>query len=540
MKAHTKRSRFKRRFQQLQWKLMRSYVVVTVSTVLLFDLFSGALLWYFTSWPLLSPQAIAASARDIAAQLSLPLSPSTASSRDLLKQKLTSLIDKRMFAIVTTPNGTVLSCIPEGYVKVGAPLFPQTHDEVKTLAQTALAQAALGQAALAPEDSGGKRSLKQLSARDPHGNLLAAAPILDSKRQVTGLLFIQMSAPIEFLDFSRAMIATFLVSLLVVGLFAAVAGLGFGFLNARQLTRRLKVISDAADAWSQGEFSTIAKDESEDEIGQLARHLNQMAVELRELVTLRQNLATSEERNRLSRELHDTVKQQVFATTMQVGAARVLLDRDIDLARARLIEGERLAAAAQQELTAILEQLRPGSYFPVRQSDESLESALRAYVLDWSRYSGIAVEVMYNEVMSNEVMSDGMTSDEAQSGAFPVFSQATRLALLRITQEALANVVRHSHATQVQVQLNLMPPVRASGTVATLANTSTGRMVLTIRDNGQGFDPLQAGSGFGLQSMRERAEALPQGTLVVESRSGYGTRVEVACSGAVLDDTEGA
>lgn len=72
-----------------------------------------------------------------------------------------------------------------------------------------------------------------------------------------------------------------------------------------------------------------------------------MARGLSDLIALRQDVATLEERNRLARDLHDTVKQQVFAVAMQVGAARALLARSPEAAADRLAEAERMAHAAQ-------------------------------------------------------------------------------------------------------------------------------------------------------------------------------------------------
>jgi NarL family two-component system sensor histidine kinase LiaS len=299
-------------------------------------------------------------------------------------------------------------------------------------------------------------------------------------------------------DFANAIIATVLVSGMIVGLFAAVAGTGFGFLTARRLTERLRAISNAADAWSRGEFSAFAPDKGEDELGELARRLNLMAGELQQLVALRQNLATAEERNRLARELHDTVKQQVFATTMQVGAARVLVDRDPALAQARLTEAERLAHGAQRELTAILEQLRPGSYSRPHSSANSFEVALQSYVSDWSRQNDIVVHAHWEPL--------------------PTLPQTTRQALLRVVQEALSNIARHSGASEVHIQT---------------ATVDEQTYTLTLSDNGTGFDASATSGGMGLTNMRERIEALPNGHFHIQSAPGKGTCVQVRFSGSL-------
>src|SRR5205085_12208476 len=126
----------------------------------------------------------------------------------------------------------------------------------------------------------------------------------------------------------------------IVTVIAAIAGLVFGYLTARAITRRLKGLSVAVDEWGGGNFSALANDASEDELGQVSRQLNRMAEQLQNLLSARQKLATLEERNRLARDLHDSVKQQLFAISMQIGATKVLLKRDVNAAEARLNETE--------------------------------------------------------------------------------------------------------------------------------------------------------------------------------------------------------
>jgi signal transduction histidine kinase len=113
-------------------------------------------------------------------------------------------------------------------------------------------------------------------------------------------------------------------------------------------------------------------DPSGDELGQLARRLNGMAEQVQNLLAVRQELAVIEERHRLARDLHDSVKQQIFAMAMQVAAARTLMDNNSDAARVRLTEAERLVKQAQQELTALIRELRPAAL-----GDKGLVVALR-------------------------------------------------------------------------------------------------------------------------------------------------------------------
>jgi signal transduction histidine kinase len=218
---------------------------------------------------------------------------------------------------------------------------------------------------------------------------------------------------------------------------------------------------------------------------ELARDQNQQLLEeLRAAQRQVQDLAVAEERNRLARELHDSVKQQVFATIMQLGAARVLLERDPNAARVHLIEAEQLAQQSGAELSLLIHELRP-----IALGDKGLVAAIQSYAADWSRQSKI-------------------TADVRTRGA-ATLTPAAEHALVRVTQEALANVARHSRATAVTLDLEL----------------ETNAATLTIADNGCGFDASTTSRGVGLASMRERLEALG-GRLSVNSEPGTGTTIK--------------
>jgi signal transduction histidine kinase len=269
-----------------------------------------------------------------------------------------------------------------------------------------------------------------------------------------------------------------------ITLLAILVGTLFGVLTSRGITRRLRRLALAADDWSRGDLGVAVHDHSTDEVGQLARHLNSMAEQLRTLLATRRELTIVEERNRLARDLHDSVKQEVFATAMQVAAARSLLEHDPAAAQSRLAAAEQLVGQAQRELTALILELRPAAL-----ADKGLAAALREYSAEWSHQTGIQTEVR--------------TQGE-QSAPLEV-----EQALWRVAQEALANVARHSGAAAVDLHL------------AWVGET----LALVIQDDGHGFDgTAPEANGIGLRSMRERMEALG-GTLLVASTS-QGTRVE--------------
>jgi NarL family two-component system sensor histidine kinase LiaS len=270
-------------------------------------------------------------------------------------------------------------------------------------------------------------------------------------------------------------------------LLASVIGTLTGLLITRNLTRRLRRITQAAQAWSNGEFAVEVSDPTRDEIGQLGKDLNGMAEQLHTLLATREELATIETRNRLARDLHDSIKQNVFATALLVGAARTHLPPDTLPAQTYLAEAEALAEQTRQELTALIRELRPA-----RLADKGLAVVLREYAEDWSRRMGIAVAM---HVQGERVIA--LDIEEA---------------LFRMAQEALANIAQHSGATHATIHLAL----------------DTEQVRLTIADDGAGFDVAHAhanGRGVGLASMRERVAA-HDGTLTITSTAGA-TTVEV-------------
>jgi NarL family two-component system sensor histidine kinase LiaS len=274
---------------------------------------------------------------------------------------------------------------------------------------------------------------------------------------------------------------------------ATVIGTLTGVLVSLNLGRRLRAMTRAALAWSRGDFAARTHDTARDELGRLARDLNRMAGQIQALLATREQLAVVEERNRLARELHDTVKQHVFANALLVRAARKQLDRDPETAKRHLVEAEEIARQTQQELIALIRALRPAAI-----ADKGLVAALREYAGDWSRQMGVAVDL--------RVQGERTTPLDAED------------ALLRVAQEALANVARHSDATQVEIRLAW----------------EAEHACLTVQDNGRGFEVAQAeGRGLGLASMRERVEALGGALGLASSPDGTCVEARVPLVSAV-------
>ncbi len=254
------------------------------------------------------------------------------------------------------------------------------------------------------------------------------------------------------------------------------------FLRRRVLTRVAR-IDAAAQAWARGDFAPHLVDDSSDELGQLARDLNRMAADLKALFATRSQLATLEERRRLARDLHDTVKQKVFALSLQLAAAR----ESADPARLqlRLAEASALVEEIQRELSDQLRELREDAG-----AAEDLIPALQRRLEDFARRSGRAVDPDLPEHLN--------------------LAPAQTETVLRIVDESLANVWRHSDADRVNVSIR----------------QQDRRLELTIADNGRG-GARESASGMGLTNMRQRANSLPDAEFSIHSPEGGGTRVRL-------------
>jgi len=210
--------------------------------------------------------------------------------------------------------------------------------------------------------------------------------------------------------------------------------------------------------------------------------------------------ATLAERNRLARELHDTIAQGLTAVTMQLEAAQRSFERDPARARARLGRAHELAREALED---------------VRRSVWTLAAPL---------VDGQALSQALDELTQRFAERTGLAVTYLHSGPAPALGHAAATQVLRIVQEALQNVEKHAHATQVSVESALVADA----------------LQVQVRDDGVGFEPGAppqsshgangddggASDGFGLLSLRERAR-LSGGLLHVESAPGAGTRIAV-------------
>ncbi|MGH3858147.1 GAF domain-containing protein [Actinokineospora sp.] len=197
-------------------------------------------------------------------------------------------------------------------------------------------------------------------------------------------------------------------------------------------------------------------------------------------------LSIVEERNRIARELHDSVTQKLFSLRLTAEAAAALLDRDLDRARTEIDIVRRLAAAATEELSSVVIGLRSPDL-----AGDGLDIALRKQADLLNRVHDAAVRFSSRDV--------------------PRLTSAREEAVYRITQEALHNALRHAQADQIEIDMSFRAQV----------------LVVRVKDDGVGFDTSpseQTSRRLGLSSMRERAR-VAGGRLKVTSERPGGTTV---------------
>ncbi len=235
---------------------------------------------------------------------------------------------------------------------------------------------------------------------------------------------------------------------------------------------------------------TIQAEAARQESDRLLNELQEAHQQLQAYAQQVEELAVMEERNRLARELHDSVTQALYAMRLETASAiRQLTAGKNDLALGHLHELRQGVQQALREMRLLIYELRPPAL-----EKEGLVTALKSRLESVEARTGIQVDFHF--------VGQGNLSTDVEVG------------LYRIAQEALNNILKHSQARKVTLDLSL-----ADDWVA-----------MEIRDDGIGFnasgETSTDGGGMGLQGMRERAAQMG-GTLQLTAEPGEGTRVKV-------------
>lgn len=270
--------------------------------------------------------------------------------------------------------------------------------------------------------------------------------------------------------------------------------------EAKIIKQRLEDISTFIRILSRGKLSQRMEILSDDDISWIERSLNELADKLEKQVTSLQKLAdenatlakqaksaaTIEERQRLARDLHDAVSQQLFALNMLASAAVKTLSIDTDKAKTQIEEVASIAAKAQGEMRALLLHLRP-----VHLSGDSLHEGMQKLVQELSEKTDIQFDVSIEDIQ-------GLTKGIEDH-------------LFRIVQESLSNALRHSQASSIKVALY----------------EKSNAVYLKIHDNGKGFDlTKEKKASYGLKTMKERCEEIG-GELTLTTQINKGTYIDI-------------
>jgi signal transduction histidine kinase len=219
-----------------------------------------------------------------------------------------------------------------------------------------------------------------------------------------------------------------------------------------------------------------------------AQALRDANVRLRDYAVTREQLITSQERNRLARELHDTLAHTLAAATVQLEAVQVIWETQPERARQLVEESAATMRGGLQDTRRALQALRA----------EPLESVGLAASIQLLTES---IQARYKVNTAIETADDVLWLTQEQEHV-----------IYRVVQEALLNSAQHAHAQQIKIKIE----------------ETAGALRLTIKDNGTGFDPsaVDVSAHFGVQGMRERA-AMIGAELNVSSWVSQGTQIEM-------------
>ncbi|MEO1014516.1 MAG: sensor histidine kinase [Pseudomonadota bacterium] len=285
-----------------------------------------------------------------------------------------------------------------------------------------------------------------------------------------------------------------------------IIGLMCGLAAAHYVTSRLRRIDAVTSKWRLGDFSERITLASGDELETHAERLNAMAMELQTFLTLKQAVGVAEERNRIARDLHDTVKQKLFALGLQLAVVRAksseqetqpISGRADDAGNAfaaNISEAEAITREAQRDVLEIITQLRPAT-----DASADLIGQIRPMIDDYERRFDVKISLSGGEGM--------------------VAAPHAEINLVRIIQEAIANAIRHGRARLIQISFRRVADAWS----------------LKVEDDGVGFDPQTTHKGLGIQSIEQRANELPAGRARYSASHNGGATLTVSWSGGPED-----
>src|SRR5438876_4303091 len=236
--------------------------------------------------------------------------------------------------------------------------------------------------------------------------------------------------------------------------------------------------------------------QEEIELTRALAHQATLAIQLTRLSAQSRQSAVMAERNRMARDIHDTLAQGFTGVIVQLEAA-----------------AEAMSQSRTARVSDHLNQAGDLARESLREARRSMQ-ALRPQALEEKQLSEALKDLIEKMTRGTTVKAEFTLQGEQQK--LPPERETN---LLRIGQEVLTNVLRHAHASAFDVQLIF----------------DSREIRLTLRDDGRGFDPQRRHEGFGLQGMRERAEGMG-GHLSIESANGKGTMISIVLPIASVPD----
>ncbi|MFD2208439.1 histidine kinase [Virgibacillus halophilus] len=290
-------------------------------------------------------------------------------------------------------------------------------------------------------------------------------------------------------------ISLYIVLTVIISIYA-------GFRSSGNLKSRLDSLSVLITQYANGNYDSSIYTDKEDEVTRIVNELNELGVKMQNQVKSMQRMADEksefaksahktaviEERQRLARDLHDAVSQQLFALTMMSEAALKQMDQNPHIAKEQLQEVAASALQAQTEMRALLLHLRP-----VHLSGEPLTHGVKKLINELRQKCQIDFHLLLDDAL--------------------VLNETVEEHVFRIIQESLSNILRHAKATDVKLELY----------------KREHEVFVHIRDNGKGFDTtkdIDKKTSYGLKTMRERSEELG-GTFTIRSIPGEGTYIDI-------------
>ena len=299
------------------------------------------------------------------------------------------------------------------------------------------------------------------------------------------------------IDMQEAMVAIYdmRTRILLLSIIMIMVFFGFVFLFARQITRPLIGLNNAAIKLGEGQYDIELPVYAHDEIGMLTESFNTMARQIKEKTTelqqerlgrMRSVIDGEEmERQRLSRELHDGIGQLLIAIKLRLESLLYQDSRDIKNSIQEL----------KKYFDQIIDEVR-------RISNNLMPSVLEAF----------GPAIAFRNLFADTEELSGLKIHFEAKGDFDNLDKKSKTYIYRLTQEAISNIVKHAEAREVWVNLT----------------RNTDLLTLVIRDDGKGFIPEIAGKdgGNGIHNMRERASLL-LGYIIIKSAPGKGTTITV-------------